>query len=612
MAGKSTSKIAVWILLGLLILGLGGFGVTGLSGSVRTIGAVGETEIGIDEYARGLQSEIRALEAERGEPVSFLAAREAGLDTMVLRRLVAEAALTEETRRLGLSIGDRNLRERILDIPGFRGLDGDFDRDAYSYALEQQGMSEAEFEEEIRAETARTLLQGAAFSGLNAPETYTDTLLDYVAERRDISFAVLGRGDLSTGLPEPDDADLQAWYDVHEAAYTAPETKRITYALLSPEMLIDTVEVDEAELREAYEARSDEYSQPERRLVERLVFPDAQAAEAAQQEIEAGGSFDEAVAARGLDLSDVDLGDVARDDLTDAAGEAVFAAQAGDVVGPVPTDLGPALFRVNAVFPAQTTPFEDARPDLRDEIAAARARRVIDTRIEDVDNLLAGGATIEEVAGETDLEQGQIDWHPGIAEGIGAYEEFRQAARQVTPEDYPEVITLEDGGIFAMRVDEVIPPTLRPLDEVREQVRAAWTADAVVQALRAEAADAVARLESGESFADVGLSAQDVTDLTRRGFQPDTPRSFIETVFEMDEGAVALLDGDARLFVLRLDAVKPPAEDDADLQQLRRQLAQQASSDLAQDMFQLLAEDIRARAGVTLDQQALNAVHANF
>lgn len=612
MKGNTVSKSAMWVLMALLILGLGGFGITNLSGNVRSIGSVGDADIGLDAYARALQTEIRALEADRREPVSFAQAQAAGIDSLVLSRLVAEAALDHEAAQLGLSIGDANLRDQILDIPGFRGVNGEFDRAAYSYALDQAGLSEAVFEEDVRTEAARTLLQGAAISGVSAPAAYTSTLLTYVGEARDVTLATLSRGDLATGLPEPDEEDLRGYHQSHLPDFTTPETRAITYAWLTPEMIIDEVEVDEAALREAYEARLDEFILPERRLVERLGFPDRAAAQAAKAEIDAGSrSFEDFVQERGLELSDVDMGDVARDDL-DGAGEDVFAADAGDIVGPVSSPIGPVLFRVNAVLQAHETSFEEAEPELRDALAADRARRVIGTQIDTVDDLLAGGATLEDVAKETNLELGQIHWHEGIVDGISAYPAFRQAAVAIGASDYPAVATLEDGSIFAMRLDGITEPEIMPLEEVHDAVRAAWLAQAVTDALRAQVADQVAALENGGSFEDAGLNGEAVTDLTRRDFQPGTPPEFIETVFAMSEGDVTLIDGNERLFVLRLDRIAPPGEDDPELAQLRSGLAGQAAGNIAQDLYQVLADDIRTRAGITLDQQALNAVHANF
>ncbi|MEQ9260703.1 MAG: SurA N-terminal domain-containing protein [Roseovarius sp.] len=611
MAGKSITKPLVWILMGLLIVGLGGFGATNFGGTIRSIGSVGDAEIGTQDYARGLQQEIRAIEAERGEAVSFNEARGMGATEAVLTRLVASAAFDHEAMQLGLSIGDENLRDEILAMQQFRGLDGEFDREAYSFALEQAGLSEAEFEEDIRREASRSLLQGAVMAGARVPEAYIDTLMTYLGERRDISWALLTREDLQTGVPVPDEADLEAYHSENEEQFTLPELKRITYAWLTPEMLLDTVEIDEAALREAYEAREAEFNIPERRLVERLVYPDMAAAEAARARLDTGeAGFEDLVEARGLELADTDMGDVTKDEL-DGAGEVVFSTPVGEVAGPVETALGPAFFRVNAILSAQSTSFVEAEPELRDELARDRAIRVIETRIEAIDDLLAGGATIEDLARETHMQMGQIDWHQGMSADIGAYTAFRAAAEEIATGDYPEVMELEDGGIFAMRLDEVVPPRLQPLDTVRDAVAAAWEAEAIAAELKKQAEPLVSQVES-EGLEAAGLTVDGATALTRRGVQPDMPRQLVEMVFGLEEGGVALIEGDARLFVVKLDSVTPPDETQDDLAQLRSILQNQAAQGVAQDLFQVLANDIRTRAGIELDQSAINAVHANF
>ena len=612
MAAKSITKPLVWILMGLLILGLAGFGVTNLSGTQRAIGSVGEAEITVDEYFRGLQREIRAVEAEMQEPLSFPRARQMGLTDQVLGQLITRAALDHETMQVGLSIGDEALARQILDLRQFTGPDGEFNREAYRFALEQAGLTEAEFEEDIRDETARSFLQAAVLAGVRMPDTYVDLMTRYLGERRTVVSALLERSDLEVGLPEPTQAELEAYHEANAAAFTRPQVKRITYAWLSPDMIIDSVEIDEAALREEYEARAAQFNQPERRLLERLVYPDSTAAERAAARLESGeASFEELVAERGLELGDVDLG-IRDADALGAAGPAVFDTEAGEVAGPVETDLGPALFRVNAVLDAQETTFEEAEPMLRDALAGDRARRVIEAQVESIDDLLAGGATLEDLAQETDMQVDRIDWHPGMDAGIAAYDGFRAAARAVSEEDYPQVETLEDGGIFALRLDETVPPALRPLDEVRAEVEAGWTDARVVELLKERAAPLVTRLEAGESFAEAGLRVDLEQQLTRQGFVEDAPDQFIDTVFGMAEGEVQVIEGPGRIFVLQLTEIAAPDPEDPDLAQSRDFLRDEAVNGLSQDLFAVLATDIRTRAGIELDQAAINAVHANF
>ena len=331
MAKKSSvGKTAMWGLMGLLFLGLGGFGAVNLSGNIRTIGSVGDKPISVDTYARQMQQELRAISQQTGSAMSFAQAQQLGLDTAVLQRLMRERALDHEATQMGLSIGDEVLRDRILEIPSFQGVDGNFDRDGYAQALRSAGLNEAEFETSLREETARQLLQGAILSGVEMPAAYAETLVAYVGETRNFTWALLDESALDAPVVEPDEATLRAYFDANADSFVLPATKKITYAWLNPTDILDQVEIPEADLRAEYDARSDQYNQPERRLVERLVFANQEAADQAAAALEVGGTtFEALVQERGLALADVDLGDVDQQALG-AAGETPKWAQLPD------------------------------------------------------------------------------------------------------------------------------------------------------------------------------------------------------------------------------------------------------------------------------------------
>lgn len=612
MVKRSTaSRTFVWVILGLLIVGLAGFGATNLSGTVRTVATVGDQTISVDAYARELQREIRAIEAQRGQALPISEVQAMGLDDRVLGRLMALAVLDDEAARLGLSIGDRNLQREILAIPAFQGPDGSFDREAYRFALQNAGLAEAEFEEDLRRESARTLLQGAVMGGARMPDTLTALLTDYVGARRAFTRARLGPDDLAEPIPEPTEDELRAFHEENTQLFVLPESRSITYAWLTPQMIQDEVELDEAALRALYDENEAQYNQPERRLVERLAFPTAEAASDAMAQLEVGGTtFEQLVDQRGLSLSDVDLGDVARSDLG-AAGEAVFAAEPGAVVGPVETSLGPALFRVNAVLPARSTSFEEAEPELREQLAAERARRQIEAMAQDVDDLLAGGATLEELADETEMQLGRIDWSAETTGEIADYEAFRDAAAAVGAEDFPEVAYLEDGGIFALRLDEVLPPRPQPFEDARAAVRAAWERARTEAALAEQAREAVAAIEAGASFEDAGLEPTREDGLTRSAFIKGAPQGFMSRVFDLEPGAVEAIPGAGAVWVVRMDEVLPPAES-PEMEALSEALGAELDQTLAQALFDAYLRDAQLRAQPMVDQRALNAVNASF
>ena len=612
MSKSSTSKTLVWILMAMLIFGLGGFGITNLGGSTTSVGTVGDKEIGLNEYARALQNEIRAIEAQAGQSISFADAQAMGLDRIVLGNLVTTHALDAENARLGISLGDARLADELKAISAFQSPTGAFDREAYKFALEQINMSEAEFETSMREESARTLLQAAIVSGLSMPVSYGEVILNFVGEERDVTLARLEADALAYPVASPSESDLQAYYDANIAEFTRPAMREITYAWLSPDMLIDTVEIDEEALRALYEERSAEFSTPERRLVERLAFADMAEAEAARAALDAGETtFEALVDSRGLQLSDTDLGDVSISDLG-AAGETVFAAEVGSIAGPAQTILGPALYRVNGVLPGNEVTYEDALPELREELAAERARRIIDAEMSAIDDLLAAGATLEELAKETDMEVSQISWHAGLGDGIAGYEGFRAIAATVTSEDFPQIEMLDDGGIFALRLDGETPAAPAPFDEVRDLVAEAWTRAETVRRLEEVAANLTPMLGGDADFSVFALNAREETGILRNGFVPDTPETFLDTVFALEPGAVATLPHDDTLLVIRLDAVRLPDESNEEITSLANTLLRQAAEGMAQDIFQAYATELQALKGVTLDQPAINAVHAQF
>lgn len=612
--GNSKAKgIGVWIILGLLFVGLIGFGTTNLSGTVRTIGSAGDKEIRVQTYANALTQQIDSFSSQLGQPLSFPQALTFGIDRAVLSQVVSTAVLDNETAQLGVSVGDERVAQRVVQIPAFQGISGEFDREAYRFTLDRNGISEAEFEADLRDDMARTLLQSAVLGGVPEADVFADTVMGFIGERRSFDWAPLTDAILTDPVPAPTDAQITAQYEATPEAYTAPELRKITYAAITPEQIQDDVAVDETAVRDLYDARINDYVQPERRLVERLVYGDEAQATAAIAALTAGETdFDTLVEDRGLDLADVDLGDVAADALG-AASDAVFAAAPGDVVGPFLTSLGPALFRMNAVLSAEEISFEDAAPDLRAELGRDRARRVIAGDFDRIEDLIAGGAAIEDLAGQTLLELGTIEWSEGMTDGVAAYDLFRDQAQTAAQGAFPALYELDDGGLFTLRVDEVIEPTLRPLDEVRNQVIADAIIAAATQAVANAGTALQQRLTQGEAFGELGLTITPELNAIRRNFIPGTPQGFVDEVFTMTEGEARVVSDNTGLTVLvRLSGIAPVDMDDPTMIAEAEAIAARTGQGIAQDVYGVFTAAVQSRTDVSINQAAINAVHANY
>ncbi len=612
MADKKGKRPFLWIIVGLIFVGLLGFGGTGLTGNVRTIGSVGDKDITVASYQQALQQQLRALQAQFGSPVSFQQALQLGVDQTAQSQLILGRALDHEATELGVSIGDERVRDEILNEPSFRGGSGNFNRESYRAALQQAGLNENEYENGIREDSSRALLQGAVVGGVPTVDIFADTVVKYMGEQRSITWATVTADMLTGPVPGATEADVQAYYDANPDNFTTSETREITFAWITPSMIRDTVEVSDSDVEALYNERIEEFVIPERRLVERLAYVDEAKAQEAKARLDSGdATFEQLVEERGLSLSDVDLGDVDRDTLGEA-GDTVFNAQPGDVLGPFPNTIGSAIYRMNAVLAAQETPLEEAAQQLRDELANTLAARQINQNAEQYIDLLAGGATLETLVEQTGLELGTISWEEGSTDDIAAYERFRAAAAGVSEGDFPELVELADGGVFALRLDGITPPTLQPLDDVRDEVGRQWQEQARQDAIIARAEEIAADITAETDFTTLELEPLVEANLDRRSFVEGTPPDFNETMFDMVVGEARVLDTVDRAIILRVDSIAPPDPEGEQTVAQIQSLSESTSAGIAQDIFAAYADILVQNADVNINQATVNAVHAQL
>ena len=606
---KGISDTFVWVILLFVFVGLGGYGVVNFSRGVTHIGQVGDTPISVTRYFAELNRALTDPQSGQAIPVSM--ARQFGVDREVLGNLVNEVSAEHAASELGLSVGDVNVAEAIKADASFAGLSQSFDRAVYVDRIKRWGYTEAEYEAEVRAELARQLLERAVMAGSVLPEDYSQEIYNFIGERRAFTWAKVTAEQLDAPVAAPTDDQIKAWYDANPADFTLPETKRIEYVVLKPEDVAGSIPPDEDKLRAFYESRIDEYVVPERRLVERLIFSSSEAADAAMAELTSGAkTFDDLVEARNLTLDDVDLGEQTLESLG-PAGEAIFALTEPGVAGPVDNDLGAAIYRMNAILAPSEITFDEVKADLQQEYAIDQARVQIRGQMEAVDDELAAGATLAEVAESENLEHGQIDFVPGMGEGMAAYKAFADAAAEVTADSYPTVQALDDGGLFALSLVEIIPPTLQPLEDVRAQVIDAWTADATLKAVTALAEAKISALKAGETAEVLGLTLIAEDPVQRDHFFEDLPEGAVAEVFKLgaDEMThVESVSGAPVSVILQVTEILPPDPDDAELLARKVAFEENARQGLELDLLQSWNAALQRQATVQVDQTTIDAV----
>ena len=601
----SVSKVFVWILLGFLFVGLIGFGTGNLSGNIKTIGKIGETDITVNQYVRALQTELRNTSQQFGQQLTLQQLQAFGIQQRVLARLVTDKLLENEAYKLSLSVDDKTVRDKIVSLNAFKGPDGSFNQDAYNFTLENAGYTSAEFEEEIRAETARNILSQSILSGNIINKLQAEILASFLLEERSFNIQILNPENVSFTVEDPSDEQLESFLEINVDDYSVPESKAITYAVLQPEMLIDIVESDDSILEKIYDEKKQEYNKPEQRTVERLSFLNMDEANSVMAEVTKSlTDFDKLLSDRNLSDEDVLYGTFTEEQLLEG-GKQVFAGNVGEVVGPVETDLGPVIFRIREIIPAKSISFEEAKPELDKEYKLSEAIKLIDERIEDSQNLLAAGGTLEELTKEIGFSLENILFNSETNVPILENKIFLDTAQTAKVNDFPEIKELPNGGLFALRVDQTVDARQKGIDEVRTELTNAWQKQELQNKLDEIAKDMLSKHQyRGEIL--------NFNKVTRDENLPDLPTDIIAEAFNLSIGEGTVISGNEESFILRLKNISNADLSSDTAKLLISQLKNQINNSISADIFESFANMARVNSKLDLNEQALNAVHSSF
>ena len=601
----SVSKVFVWILLGFLFVGLIGFGTGNLSGNIKTIGKIGETDITVNQYVRALQTELRNTSQQFGQQLTLQQLQAFGIQQRVLARLVTDKLLENEAYKLSLSVDDKTVRDKIVSLNAFKGPDGSFNQDAYNFTLENAGYTSAEFEEEIRAETARNILSQSILSGNIINKLQAEILASFLLEERSFNIQILNPENVSFTVEDPSDEQLESFLEINVDDYSVPESKAITYAVLQPEMLIDIVQSDDSILEKIYDEKKQDYNRPEKRTVERLSFLNMDEANSVMAEVTKSlTDFDKLLSDRNLSDEDVLYGTFTEEQLLEG-GKQVFAGNVGEVVGPVETDLGPVIFRIREIIPAKSISFEEAKPELDKEYKLSEAIKLIDERIEDSQNLLAAGGTLEELTKEIGFSLENILFNSETNVPILENKIFLDTAQTAKVNDFPEIKELPNGGLFALRVDQTVDARQKGIDEVRTELTNAWQKQELQNKLDEIAKDMLSKHKyRGEIL--------NFNKVTRDENLPDLPTDIIAEAFNLSIGEGTVISGNEESFILRLKNISNADLSSDTAKLLISQLKNQINNSISADIFESFANMARVNSKLDLNEQALNAVHSSF
>lgn len=584
-----------------------------------SLAKIGKTEISTEQFRQIYTERLQQLGRSFGRPLTSEQARAFGLDRQVLQQTIAEAALDEEARRMGLAQSQEETMRLIYNDPNFKGLGGKFDPARFQATIRQFGYTEQRYLAEQRRLGLRRQIANTVSAGVEPPKVLLDAMTRFQNEQRSMEYVKLEAAQAGT-IEAPSPEALAAYFEDHKTQFRAPEYRKLSFVVISPEEIGKWTEVSDEDARKVFEQNRDRLGTPEKREVSQMVFPSEAEAQAARERITSGTSFDDIAKERNLNLADVDLGLIAKSAIIDPAiADAAFTLPSGEVSQPIKGQFGVALVKIGKIEPGVTPTFEGVAAQIKKELATERARVKVGEIQNKMEDERSGGSNVVEASQKLGLTAVTID----AVDRSGRKPDGQPVTNiprglDVVSQAFNSDVGVDNepiqfaGGYAWYDVLGVTPSRERTLDEVRAQVEAKWREDQISNKLRTMAAEMVKKVEQGAPLAAeaaaVGAKVETATGFRRDASLSGVPSSAITAAFRTPKDGVGQTSGSggSEWVVFRVTDITVP-QVDASSDELKR-LKDTLQRGLSDEQVAQYVSKIESEIGTTINQAAFAQV----
>jgi peptidyl-prolyl cis-trans isomerase D len=614
-------KAIMSVVMGVLIISFGVWGIADIFKGFgqSSLAKVGKTEISTEQFRQIYTDKLQQLGRTFGRPLTMDQARAFGLDRQVLQQTIAEAALDEEARRMGLGQSEAETMRTIYADPNFKGLGGTFEPARFQAAIRQFGYTEQRYLAEQRRVGLRRQIAGTISAGLEPPKVMIDALTRFQNEQRSIDYLKLDAAQAGT-IDPPSPETLAAYFEDHKTQFRAPEYRKIAFVVINPEEIGKWSDVSDEDAKKVFEQRRDKLGTPEKREVSQIVFPNEEEALTARSRVTGGLSFADLAKERNLNPSDVDLGLIAKSAIIDPAiADAAFALPSGEVSQPVKGQFGVALVKIGKIEPGVTPTYESVAPQLKKELATERARVKVTEIQNKMEDERSGGSNVVEASQKLGLTAVTID----AVDRSGRLPTGQPVTNippglDVVSQAFTSDVGVDNdpiqfrGGYVWYDVLGITPSRERTLDEVKDQVEAKWREDQISDKLRAKAAEMVQKLEQGATLAaeagPIGTKVEAVKDFRRDASPAGVPSSVVTAAFRTPKDGVGQTPdaGGSAWIVFRVTDISVP-QVDANSDEMKK-LKDTLQRGLTDEQVAQYVTKIESEIGTSINQAAFAQV----
>ncbi|MFO7542596.1 MAG: SurA N-terminal domain-containing protein [Thiobacillus sp.] len=557
------------VILALVAVTFALFGVDSYMSGDRSGGVVAEVgDVGIsrEELSREIQAQSDRMREALGPAFDPAVTETMTFRKEVLDSLIERKALLQDAQKLKFLTPDAYIASVLSQIPAFQ-QDGKFSQQRYEAALRQNGRSAPQFENELRQAFMLEALTSPVSLAAFPSATSMTQLAHLVAQQREVSWVDLPASLVSAQV-KVTPAEIEQYYAANKAAFTEPEQIRADYLVLDVAAIAAGMTVSDQAVADYYASNAGQFGQPEQRSASHILITADKSADAAtrakakakatglfQTLQKAPGRFAELARTQSEDpgsaAQDGSLGSFGRGMMVKSFEDAVFSMKPNEIRGPVESDFGYHIIRLDGIQAGQAAPLGQVRGAVVEELRQQQAQKAFAEMADRFSNLVyENAASLEPAAKETKLTVQRSAWmsaknsvppfnHPDLSAALFS-------ADAIKSKQNSEAIEVERGKLVSARVAEHRPARLRPLAEVSQAIEARLQAEQRVRLLTQKGEATIQTLEKGNepglnwsAFQVVGRQPSEALDASgaKAVFRVKTDKVPAYTGFVRPDGA---------------------------------------------------------------------------
>ena len=527
--------------------------------SSDTVAKVQGREITSGEFRRTYQAQLQAYRSAYGNNMSEQLLKQLGIDQQILQQMVDERAALAEADRVGISVSDEEVRQRIFSMPAFQENGQFIGESRYQQLLRMQRppLTPSDFEDNVRHGLAVEKLRASITDWLSVPDSELEK--EYRRRNDKVKLAVVSfTADNFRSQVSASDAEVASYFDAHKNEFKIPEKRKIRYLLIDIDAMRAKITIPESDVEKEYKNNEEQYKSPEQVRASHILLKtegkDDAAVKAKAEELlkqaKSGADFaelarknseDEASAKNGGDLDYFGKGRMVPE--FDAA---VFAMQPGQISDLVKTQYGYHIIKLVDKKPATTRPYAQVRQQLHDQLAYQRAQAQAADLAQNLEKQIKSPGDLDKVGkaqGLTVQESGFFARDEPIL-GLGPASEAANKAFDMKQGEVAGPLRASRGFVFETMVAKQ-DPYVPKVEEVKERVRDEVIKQKARDASKAKAAEIAAKLKAAGDFEKAakaaGLEAKTTDLIAQDAPIPDLGNApaVTEAAFKLPQGAVS-------------------------------------------------------------------------